>query len=173
MLNASLREYYSRKRVSSRIPPLKLTQLYHNGHAHLHGRNIKAAATRALLPWLKELCSQHLASTSQRDVSCNKAVGSLSAIVDVFYSSGFLSAETKASVGSHALRFAHHFGWLAANPCLVRGEAAWHFVPNVQCFQQICGTDCKLINPRSIQRFAPIPTAPKNSTNNSKPKAQR
>ena len=54
-LNDDIRGYYSAAGVAHRMPRLKLANLYKDGFPELHGQAVKAANTRALVPYVKNL----------------------------------------------------------------------------------------------------------------------
>ena len=106
------------------------------------------------MPWFLHLCRTHYTSGSQHDVSCTKAVESLDRIIHIFYDSDFfLTAEAKAEVESHGLRFGRHVMWLAPNACRVRGVRTWHIIPKFHFFMHIVSYDMHLINPRYVQAY--------------------
>merc|ERR1712110_759895 len=72
-LEASRKEFYSVKQVAHKFSTIKKHNLYDDGtpssFANSNGPHIKAANTRALLPWIHKLTSLHFNSGSRRDVS--------------------------------------------------------------------------------------------------------
>ena len=53
-LNAEIVAYYGLYRVSHKLPCLKLSNLISDGWPDLHGPTVKAANTRAVVPYVKE-----------------------------------------------------------------------------------------------------------------------
>ena len=153
-LNADYQQHCTDNKVSCRLPKLKLSHLTVDGKVCLHGPSIKAANSRAAVPWFLQLCRTHFNSGSQHDVSCTKALESLDRIIHTFYDSDlFLTAEAKADVESHGLRFGRHVMWLASNACRVMGVRTWHITPKFHFFMHIVSYDMHLINPRYVQAY--------------------
>ena len=57
-INQRLKDFYDARPAYNRMAPLRLGNLEHDGWACLSGAVVKAANTRALSPFLVELCAE-------------------------------------------------------------------------------------------------------------------
>ena len=135
------------------MPDLRLANLFHaDGFSDLHGPIVKAASTRALIPWMVELTTTFFAGSSQEEVSIRKVAHSLHEIVNTLYSAGiFLTAGEKRHVRYHMLRYSRHYQWLSTHNSEDKG-LTWHVKPKHHYFQHIAD-QLDLLNPRYVQNY--------------------
>ena len=70
------------------MPPLRKENLTTQGWACLSGRLIKAANTRALVPWLLHLARTHFARQTALSVAIRNVFESLNSIERIMYTAG-------------------------------------------------------------------------------------
>ena len=93
-LNDDIRGFYSADRVEHRMPRLKLANLYKEGFPELHGQAVKAANTRALVPYVKNLQPRAVAfDGSLSNKHALKVVDSLDESYRIMYSAGYFLQE--------------------------------------------------------------------------------
>ena len=109
-INKSMREF-QKGRTEHRMPNLRLTDLRTDkGWSMLCGKLVKAANTRAMLPFLNGLAQTHCTGRDGFDSSCNKVFTSLMTIQRIMYSSGtFLTDEAKEEFKDAHLRLGRHW----------------------------------------------------------------
>ena len=157
-LNARRKIWYTDTHCESRMPDMKLSWLWagsekEKSFACLHGMAVKAANTRALIPWVRELASEFFNGTDQHDTSVRKVTDSLDGMVQVLYNADiFLTASEKVEVAEHILRFGRHMQWLASNSTFVSGQLLWHITPKCHMMQHL-SEQADLCNPRWIQAY--------------------
>ena len=154
-LNADIAAFYSMQRVQNNLPVLKESHLRADGFPELHGPGIKAANTRALLPFVVEL--QRRATTSigsRRQKHMLKVAESLLEAVSTFYRAGcFLTPEEVVHVKHHLNRFGQNYQMLQVID-LAEQRATWktttklHYVGGGHLWEQ-----ASLINPRVVQGY--------------------
>ena len=152
-LNVRKASYYERYSVPCRMPYIKANNCILDGYAFLHGKGIKAANTRHLLPWIVELVQEFFPSDSQEHKSIRKHVLSLNHIVKLLYSQGFfLDEAAKHELEELLFKFNRHLQWLANDAVHRRLELVWQIRPKHHYFAHF-GTQARLINPRVIQAY--------------------
>ena len=99
-LNIEIKEFYDANRVDNRLPKLKLDNIKSDTFPELHGPAVKAANTRALVPYVLDL--QRRAASMQpnrKHTHMTKVLESLQAAIEIFYTNSFfLSPETVTSL---------------------------------------------------------------------------
>ena len=153
-LNADIRAYYTAAKVENRLPPLKMDNLKNGPWPVLKGQNVKAANTRALVPYVLQL-QQRAVDLNPNDTNKHmlKVVHSLQCMYDVMYNNGyFLDPNALATLRDAVARFGRHYYWLAATS--FRQELTrWHIVPKFHYVVGHMGEQTSLINPRFVQSY--------------------
>ena len=108
-VNAMMKEFQSGG-TTHRMPPLKKSNLRLDGWAQLSGPIIKAANTRALLPFLEFLANKFFGAHGAYASSIRKVFSSLVQIQKIFYASGqFLEDDAKDQFKKAVLRLGRHW----------------------------------------------------------------
>ena len=152
-LNSDMKEFQSRTKTEHPMPPLKLENLRTDGWSMLGGKLVKAANTRALLPWLQDLSMRYFNGHGEFQSSTRKVFKRLLEMEQILYSSGtFLTAAQHADFTETLLSLGRHWQLLRS---ISRGQEvnAWQIRPKVHYCQHL-GKQSKLINPRAVQCYA-------------------
>ena len=99
-INDDIRGFYTDRRVQNRMPPLKMSNLYKDGFPELHGSAVKAANTRALVPYA--MCLQERAAAADPSAvnkHCLKVVQSLNDAIELMYAASYFLTEDEGKVG--------------------------------------------------------------------------
>ena len=152
-INALMKEHQKNHNTAHRMPTLRLQDLKATGGwGCLTGRVVKAANTRAMLPFLLELVEEYFGGAESYDRSVRKVVASLVGIQKIFYSSGmFISDEKQTELKTHFERYERHWQNLRHLSDLVR-ENNWQITPKVHYSCHFVDL-AKLINPVSTQCY--------------------
>ena len=151
-INKSMREF-QKGRTEHRMPNLRLTDLRTDkGWSMLCGKLVKAANTRAMLPFLSGLAQTHCTGRDGFDSSCNKVFTSLMTIQRIMYSSGtFLTDEAKEEFKDAHLRLGRHWQ-LLRQLCERAGVNSFQITPKLH-YTQHFADQANLINPRVVQNY--------------------
>ena len=153
-LNKAMKEFHETCAVSSRMPALRLTNLTNSqdGFADLQGQIVKAANTRALLPFTKELADKYFDNGSVYHRSIVKVCSAATTMVDLLYSVGtFLDEQQLVDLRQLVNLFGKHY-MLCQKLSSECGEFCWHLTPKTH---QTCHIpqQAALINPVSVQNY--------------------
>ena len=151
-MNDDIRAYYSRNRVESRMPRLKLSNIKpDDGFPILHGQAIKAANTRHLFPYvlaLQRRAVQLDGSDNQRHML--KVVESMHASIELLYSAGhFLTSAEADLLQHHMTRLGRNYQYLATH---VPG-VFWRQTSKLHYSVAHLAEQARLINPRYVQTY--------------------
>lgn len=154
-LNNDIAAYYSFSGVRSRMAPLRQSNLTDaTGYPELHGPLIKAANTRALIPYLlnlQERATRAWPTTQNRHML--KVVQSLQTLYDVFYGAGyFLTQEEKVLVAKHCNRLGMNYQVLAV-AAMRAGSKLWKQTAKLHYCVGHLPDQSRLINPRYVQGY--------------------
>ena len=136
-----------------RMPMLRLRDLKTDkGWSMLSGKLIKAANTRAMLPFLDDLASKYCTGREGFDQSCRKVFTSLLTIQRIMYSSGtFLTDAAKEEFKEAHLRLGRH--WQLLRDLCRRAEVnSFQITPKLH-YTQHFPYQADLINPRAVQNY--------------------
>lgn len=143
---------FQRGGASHRMPPLKKSNLRCDGWAMLNGPVIKAANTRALLPFLHFLANKFFAAHGSYASSIRKVFQALVQIQKIFYSSGqFLEDESKAELNESFLKLGRHWQNLRHLSSL-ENENSFQIRPKVHIAMHF-PEQSELINPVFVQNY--------------------
>ena len=140
--------------VANRMPDIRAENISEgpDGFVTLSGTVVKAANTRALLPFVKELCCEVLNQRRTYHRSVCKLLESACGMVDTLYASEmFMSEEQQAAFRKHTLRVGRHWQ-LCCNIATEKGQPLWHITPKAHVCQHL-PTQAKLLNPRFTQNY--------------------
>ena len=150
-INEQMKEF-QKGSTSHRMPSLRLSNLRCDGWAMLSGPVIKAANSRALLPFFNHLAQKYFAAHGDYSSSIRKVFLALTEIERIFYTSDmFLEDKTKTELEDAFLRLGRHWQNLR-HLSGVRNENAWQIRPKVHYAQHFV-EQADLINPRVVQNY--------------------
>ena len=148
-INDDIRGFYTDRRVQNRMPPLKMSNLYKDGFPELHGSAVKAANTRALVPYA--MCLQERAAAADPSAvnkHCLKVVQSLNDAIELMYAASYFLTEDE---GKKLDRLLHRMGvnyqLLAVLTCR-DGARKWKQPTKLHYAVGHLAEQAKLINPR-------------------------
>ena len=154
-LNDDIRGFYNTCGVSNRLPRLKLSNfMAEGGYPELHGRVVKAANTRALLPYVLDLQRRAvLVDPSEHNKHALKVVESLDRAIGIMYAgSYFLSAAEKIDLDKALTRMGQNYQQLAVLASR-RGELRWKMKPKLHQVVGHLATQARLVNPRFCHTY--------------------
>ena len=152
MLNKEMKEFQSIHKIEHRMPPLRLEDLRRSGWANLQGKVVKAANSRALLPFLEELSNTYFLGHGSYNSSTRKLLAALNSIEKLFASAGmFFTDEQKQTIGELFDKVGRHWQNLRYLSDLA-GEQAYQITPKVHLFMHF-PMSCDLINPLYTQSY--------------------
>ena len=135
------------------MPPLRDENLRKDGWATLDGKVVKAANTRALIPFLNYLAQTYFAGHGEYPSSCRKVFATLDSIERLLYSAGmFLSDEKKRDLKALFLTLGRRWQHLRH---LAHGERdnSWQITPKVHYCMHLPEM-ADLINPIHNQNYS-------------------
>jgi hypothetical protein len=153
-LNVKLATWYRSTRESSTMPPIHVSKVMDGSRSWpmLHGRAIKAANTKALVPFLVLLCEESDDGGDPVKIHRKKAAQHLQQFYKIVYSHGeFLPADQSTAMRNHIFKFCHHYVWLHKE-ALARNVMLWGVVPKFHYFFHI-GLRSDWMNPRWYQTY--------------------
>ena len=152
-LNREMRRFQINNRTRHLMPMLRLTDLKDQGWHMMSGPLVKAANSRALVPFLKYAAHEYLAPHGGYANETKKVFDSLFEIERIMYSSGmFFTDAQKLEFSEQFLKLGRAWMFLRHN-CHTRGVDAWQVRPKVHiCMHLPAQGD--LINPRFCQCYA-------------------
>jgi len=153
--NNDVKAYYSHRGASSRLPPLRQSNLSgESGYPELHGPLVKAANTRHLVPFLLDMQERATrASPTHRNRHMLKVAQSLNKLYELFYGAGhFLSEDEKNLVYKHCNRLGQHYQLLAVQAVKDK-EKLWKQQPKLHYVVAHLPTQSRLINPRFVHGY--------------------
>lgn len=156
MINVKLMDFYRTNKVGSRLPNLNMKNIIGSEgrgtrFPQLTGKIVKAASTRALVPFLVELarqCDHGLPFQRHR----RKMIEWLDCVYKIMYEGEMFLTEDESDQLSHAvLRFSLHYTWLV-NCCTANGNLYFNVVPK---HHYLCHVpeQSRLINPRFVHNY--------------------
>ena len=153
-LNDEIQEWYSLRRVDCRLPRLRLASIYRDGFPELHGNAVKAANTRALVPFVAELAKRAVdVDPSELNKHGLKVIESLNAVYELLYSADyFLSTEQVRALRKHLTRMGSHYQLLAVRTS-ASGETKWKQTVKTHYAVGHLADQAVLINPRFVQTY--------------------
>jgi len=154
-INDDIKAYYSARRVQHRLPPLKMSNVMKCGFPDLHGPAIKAANTRALVPYALAL-QQRAARIEPTVINRHalKVVESLNEAYTIMYDGEyFLNATDVQKLGQQLQRMGASYQYLA---CITANEGLtrWKQTPKVHYAVAHLANQARLINPRVVQCYS-------------------
>ena len=155
-INQHRARWYAEHPRTHRLPKLLAANLVQDGWGELHGPAIKAAATRACAPWIRDLALHFCGSGSLEDRTVCQLTEDLVEFYHILYSEGrFLSEEGLARLKVVTVRFGEAFMQLRE---LARQEGwlLWNVKPKVHKMQHV-PLLAEVLNPRYVQNYAEEP----------------
>ena len=155
-LNDDIKASYSMQAVSYRLPKLKLSNLSREtDFPELHGQAVKAANTRAAVPYCLELQRRAVAmDPSPLEKHMFKVIESSDALYKLVYNASFwLNDGELDAFSKHCRRIGNNWQMLAI---LTAGmmQRSWPMRPKLHYSVAHMPTQAALINPRFVQAYA-------------------
>ena len=153
-LNDDLKGFYRTHGVQNRIPALKLSNIMKDSFPQLHGKAIKAANSRALMPFALEL-QQRATAADHSDINRHalKVVESLNKAIDLMYGVGcFMTVGEHQRLEGLLHRMGVNYQLLAKRTCDA-GEMKWKQVPKHHYCVGHLAEQASLVNPRFVQCY--------------------
>lgn len=155
-LNARIKTFYSQNQVAAHLPTLSMQNLIDERHPTtvfpvLHGKAIKAANTRGIIPFAAELAAQLDNGTPKRHHRA-RCVVELNRFYQTVHAAGmFPTAEQSDAIRSSVGKCLKHYCWLAKD-AVKAGKMAYNIVPKMHYFFHI-GLRSRFSNPRFGQTY--------------------
>ena len=154
-LNEDIKASYAMQGVTNKLPRLKLSNLHREGDfPDLHGQAVKAANTRAAVPYCKALQARSVAmDATPIEKHMFKVIESIDACYKLFYgASEWLTEAELDSVRRHCKRIGNNWQMLS----LITAEAlerSWPCKPKLHYTVAHLPRQAALINPRHVQGY--------------------
>ena len=153
--NNELDAYYGIRGVANRLPPLRYSNLLDDtGYPELHGKLVKAANTRSVIPFLLNLQRRAV----DRDPTLTnrhilKVVDSLQSLYNIFYGArDFLTIAEQELVLKHCNRLSKNYQILAVQAVAAR-QKYWKQPVKLHYVVGHLPWQARLINPRKVQGY--------------------
>jgi len=153
-LNGDIRAFYSGNGVEARVPTLKLSNLKRDGFPELHGNGIKAANTRALVPFAVDLQRRAVRMHPIVDNKhALKVVESLDKFYEVIYGADYFLTDAEYRLLVSALtRLGNNYQVLAVNSGAA-GNMLWKQTVKLHYCIGHLAYQSQLLNPRRVQTY--------------------
>lgn len=154
-LNKDMKDFQTSQatRAPHPMPPLRLKDLKTDGWHDLSGPLIKAANTRCLVPWLRDLARRKMSPHGGYSRAVIKVFDALYEIEQIMYSSDmFLSDIQKSEFSAQFLIVGEAWMFLRSESRLARVDA-WQIKYKCHAFLHL-PSQADLINPRFVQVYA-------------------
>ena len=154
-LNDDIVGFYHTCRVTNRLPKLKRSNLKEGDFPELKGNGVKAANTRALLPYV---CDLQARATARNDTPKNQQMllvaQSLQHAYDLMYSGGpILSDAAWEDLCSTLTTFGQSYQLLSVM-AFDDGKMRWHTTPKLHYVAGHLAAQAQLINPVYTQGYS-------------------
>ena len=154
-LQQDINAFYRHCNVDNRLPPLKESNIKADAFPELRGNGVKAANTRALLPYV---CDLQKRATQQNPTPKNKhmlkVVDLLQTAYDIMYNGGpVLGDNACQALQRTLLRFGENYQLLAVL-AHEEGKTRWKTVPKLHYVVGHLADQARLINPKHVQGYA-------------------
>ena len=152
-LNIQMKDWQSTNGTEHRMPALRKENLTKDNWATLNGKLVKAANTRALLPFLNNLANRYFIGHGAFNSSVRKVFASLEQIQRLMYTSEmFFTDEAKEEFRIAHERLGRHWQHLRHLSSQL-GYNFWHISPKVHYTLHFV-SQARLINPRFVQNYS-------------------
>lgn len=143
---------FQRGRTEHLMPPLRLTDLKLDGWSCLHGRLVKAANTRALVPWLLDIANNVVSPHGAFASAMRHVFQALDDIERIMYSADrFFTAEENDAFSEAFLKLGENWQFLRSESRR-SGIDAWQVTPKVHIGMHL-PMQARLMNPRFVQVY--------------------
>lgn len=154
-LNEDVRAFYNANHVHNRLPPFREENIKDGPWPELKGRNVKAANTRAFVPYVVALQER---ATTMADTPKNRhmlrVVRAVAGIVSVVYDGGcFLKPSELAVLSGHIARLARHYQKLSTD-AFTAGRTLWKQTMKFHFMVAHLLGQASLINPTWVQGYS-------------------
>ena len=154
-LNMEVKEFYTRRRVSNRLPKIKRTNLKDGDYPELKGNGVKAANTRALLPYACELQGRaNYRCPSRKNRQMLLLVNALQHAYDLMYDSGpVLAKHTWTDLAATLTTVGQSYQLLSVI-AFDAGKLRWNNTPKLHYVAGHLADQARLINPVWTQGYS-------------------
>ena len=153
-LNRRMRTYQTdaATRAEHKMPLFRLTDLKTNGWHQISGVLVKAANTRALVPWLKHLADTVLSPHGAFTKAMRKVFHGLGEADRIMYGADtFFTEDEKLRFKGAMFKMAKNWMYLR-DQCRIAGVDAWQITPKCHVYHHL-PSQAELINPRVTQVY--------------------
>ena len=152
-INAQMKKWQADNGTQHIMPPLRKENLTKDNWACMGSKLVKAANSRALVPFLKHLADTHFPAHGSFASSIRKVFTHLDEIERIFYGGGmFLTANEKQELEARFNSLGRH--WQNLNILSFReGKNEWQITPKVHMAVHAIAEQARLINPRAVQNY--------------------
>lgn len=152
-LNQDMKTFQQNNGTRYLMPALRLTDLKKDTWHCLSGPLIKAANTRALIPWLRHIANEKLSPHGAYAVAARRIFDCLFEIEHIMYSASyFFTADEHARFEEAFFRLGENWMYLRNASRLARVDA-WQVSPKVHLAMHL-PYQARLINPRFVQCYS-------------------
>ena len=154
-LNREIKEFYTRCRVSNKLPNIKRTNLKEGDYPELKGNGVKAANTRAALPYVCELqsrASERCPSRKNRHMLL--LANALQHAYDLMYDSGPVLAQDTWTDLEASLTTVGQSYQLLSVLAYNAGQTRWNNTPKLHYVAGHLADQARLINPVWTQGYS-------------------
>ena len=154
-VNEDIKGFYSTQHVPHRMPPIKMSNLLLRGFPELHGPAIKAANTKALVPFVLDLQRRAVAQDpSMLNRQAYKVVQSLARAYEIMYNAEFfLTAAEAQDLDEQLSRMGRSYQWLSVET-MGQWLTRWKQPPKIHYAIGHLAQQARLINPRYVQCYS-------------------
>ena len=150
-LNGRMRRF-QRGQTEHLMPPLRLGDLKLEGWSCLHGKLVKAANTRALVPWLLDLTNTVLPPHGAFASATRHVIQALDDIERIMYSAErFFTADENDAYAEAFLKLGENWQFLRSESRRAHIDA-WQITPKVHISMHF-PMQARLMNPRFVQVY--------------------
>jgi len=154
-LNSDIQAFYTAHKVANRLPPLKETNVKDGHYPELKGNAVKAANTRALVPYV-QILQQHAAelNNTTKQKCMKRLVDALQTAYDIMYQGDMVLDDDQVTQLRRSLtRLGQNYTQLH-DMAAAEDKTRWDRVPKLHYVVAHLGEQAALINPRYVQGYA-------------------
>ena len=152
-INRQMREFQTTHGTAHRMPDIRMQDIRDGDWAMLHGTLVKAANTKALMPFMKHLADKYCNGHGALNSSIRKVFASICDVEHILYSANiFLKPDEHARLKDAFNRMGRHWQHLR-HLSEEAGLNRWQITPKVHYAMHL-PTQALLINPLFVQRYA-------------------
>ena len=151
-LNEMRNAFQRSHKTQHTMPDLRLQDLKVDGWAMMGGKLVKAANSRALVPWLVDLVERYYNGHGAYASSVRKVFKNLHRVEELFYSCGTFMGTAEVEELEACIRTIGRHWMVLREQSRRRRRNAWQVRPKLHYFMHL-GSQARLINPRAVQVY--------------------